>query len=183
MLAAWAARVTTGAYRPGMAKRMTEKKPASRAKKTATKKPKATAAKKYTDEALRERLKKRITAGTKGGRAGQWSARKAQLLAHEYEAAGGGYVGGRSGSQKHLKKWGDEKWQTRDGEPAKRGKTMARYLPKKAWDKLTPAERKATDAKKQAASKAGKQFVKNTKTAAKAGARARATSPKKTKKP
>ena len=29
--------------------------------------------------------------GTKGGRAGQWSARKAQILARRYKAAGGGY--------------------------------------------------------------------------------------------
>jgi hypothetical protein len=40
---------------------------------------------------LRERLFKKIKAGTRGGKAGQWSARKAQLLAKEYKAAGGGY--------------------------------------------------------------------------------------------
>ena len=33
----------------------------------------------------------RIKAGTKGGKAGQWSARKAQMLAKSYKAAGGGY--------------------------------------------------------------------------------------------
>jgi hypothetical protein len=127
----------------------------------------------YDKPALRERLKSRIMKGTKGGRAGQWSARKAQLLAHEYEAAGGGYKGARSARQKHLKKWGEEKWQTQDGKPAKRGKTTARYLPKKAWDELTPAQRRATDAKKQKASRRGKQFVANTTSAARAGANAR----------
>jgi len=45
----------------------------------------------YTKPTLRKRLFKKITAGTKGGKAGQWSARKAQLLAKEYKAAGGGY--------------------------------------------------------------------------------------------
>ena len=45
----------------------------------------------YTKPALRKRLFKKITAGTKGGKSGQWSARKAQLLAKEYKAAGGGY--------------------------------------------------------------------------------------------
>jgi len=40
---------------------------------------------------MRERLFKKIKAGTRGGKAGQWSARKAQLLAKEYKAAGGGY--------------------------------------------------------------------------------------------
>jgi hypothetical protein len=45
----------------------------------------------YTKPAMRERLFKKIKAGTKGGKAGQWSARKSQLLAREYKAAGGGY--------------------------------------------------------------------------------------------
>ncbi len=45
----------------------------------------------YTKPALRKRLFARIKAGTKGGKAGQWSARKAQMLAKAYKAAGGGY--------------------------------------------------------------------------------------------
>ena len=45
----------------------------------------------YTKPALRKRLFNRIKAGTKGGPAGKWSARKAQLLASEYKKAGGGY--------------------------------------------------------------------------------------------
>jgi len=45
----------------------------------------------YTKPSLRKRLFNSIKAGTKGGRAGQWSARKAQLLAARYEDAGGGY--------------------------------------------------------------------------------------------
>jgi hypothetical protein len=45
----------------------------------------------YTKPAMRERLFKKIKAGTKGGKAGQWSGRKAQLLASEYKKAGGGY--------------------------------------------------------------------------------------------
>jgi hypothetical protein len=45
----------------------------------------------YTKPALRKRLFNNITAGTKGGKAGQWSARKAQMLAKEYKAKGGGY--------------------------------------------------------------------------------------------
>ena len=45
----------------------------------------------YTKPALRKRLFNKIKAGTKGGKAGQWSARKAQILAREYKAAGGGY--------------------------------------------------------------------------------------------
>lgn len=45
----------------------------------------------YTKPSLRKRLFEKIKAGTKGGNAGQWSARKAQMLAREYKAAGGGY--------------------------------------------------------------------------------------------
>jgi hypothetical protein len=45
----------------------------------------------YTKPTLRKGLFNKIKAGTKGGRAGQWSARKAQLLASEYKRQGGGY--------------------------------------------------------------------------------------------
>ena len=45
----------------------------------------------YTKPTMRKRLFQRIKSGTKGGRAGQWSARKAQLLASAYKKAGGGY--------------------------------------------------------------------------------------------
>ena len=45
----------------------------------------------YTKPSLRKRIFERVKAGTKGGKAGQWSARKAQLLAKLYKAAGGGY--------------------------------------------------------------------------------------------
>ena len=68
---------------------------------------------KYTKPALRERIKKRITAGSKGGKPGQWSARKAQMVAAAYKAAGGGYKGGKGKKQKDLKRWGKEKWMTR----------------------------------------------------------------------
>lgn len=45
----------------------------------------------YTKPGMRKRLFNRIKAGSKGGNAGQWSARKAQMLAKQYKAAGGGY--------------------------------------------------------------------------------------------
>ena len=45
----------------------------------------------YTNPGLRKRLFKSIKAGNRGGAPGQWSARKAQLLANEYKKAGGGY--------------------------------------------------------------------------------------------
>lgn len=116
----------------------------------------------YTDPALRDRLKKKVMAGDKGGQPGEWSARKAQLLKAEYEKAGGGYKGKKSAAQQHLSEWTGEEWQTSDGQPAARKGGTTRYLPKKAWDELTPAEKKATNAKKVAGSKAGKQVVGNT---------------------
>ena len=45
----------------------------------------------YTKPSMRKALFNRIKAGTKGGKAGQWSARKAQMLAKQYKAKGGGY--------------------------------------------------------------------------------------------
>ena len=38
-----------------------------------------------------KRIVASVKAGSKGGKPGQWSARKAQMLAKEYKAAGGGY--------------------------------------------------------------------------------------------
>jgi len=45
----------------------------------------------YTKPTMRKKLFNRIKAGTKGGDPGEWSARKAQLLASAYKKAGGGY--------------------------------------------------------------------------------------------
>ena len=45
----------------------------------------------YTKPTMRKRLFNKIKAGGKGGKPGQWSARKAQMLASQYKKAGGGY--------------------------------------------------------------------------------------------
>ena len=45
----------------------------------------------YTKPGLRKSIFNRIKAGSKGGDAGQWSARKAQMMAKEYKSKGGGY--------------------------------------------------------------------------------------------
>lgn len=45
----------------------------------------------YTKPAMRRRLFNEIKAGSKGGDPGEWSGRKAQLLARQYKKAGGGY--------------------------------------------------------------------------------------------
>lgn len=54
-------------------------------------KSKVNAAGNYTKPGMRKRLFEKIKAGSKGGDPGEWSARKAQMLAREYKANGGGY--------------------------------------------------------------------------------------------
>ena len=139
--------------------------------------PKTSDARTYTDPDLRERLKAEILAGDKGGRPGQWSARKAQLLANAYKRAGGGYRTDKEHepeAARHLDEWTAEDWQTRDGDGrARSGDETARYLPRAAWEELSPEEAEATDRRKREASREGRQFVANTPGAAEAGRRAR----------
>lgn len=129
----------------------------------------------YSKPALRERLKNQIMSGSKGGRSGQWSARKAQLLAQAYEKAGGGYKGGKDKRQQSLSKWTKEEWGTKSGKPSTQGPkaTGERYLPKKAIKSLSAAEYAATTRKKREGTRQGKQFVSNTPAAKAAGRRAR----------
>ena len=77
-----------------MAPRKTTKRKAPAKRKTTTKrktKSRVNEAGNYTKPTMRKRLFNRIKAGSKGGAPGQWSARKAQMLARAYKAAGGGY--------------------------------------------------------------------------------------------
>lgn len=103
----------------------------------------------YTDPAMRERLKRKIMAGDRGGRPGEWSARKAQLLAAEYEKAGGGYKGGRTKAQRSLSRWTKQDWQTKSGKPSL--ETGERYLPAAAIAALSSAEYAATTRAKRSA--------------------------------
>lgn len=129
----------------------------------------------YSQPSLRKRIVSEVKASDKGGRPGQWSARKAQIAAQRYEKAGGGYTRGKTESQKSLSKWTAEEWGTRSGKPSIQGSkaTGERYLPKKAIQSLSKAEYDATSRKKQVGTKQGKQFVPNTAPAKKAGAKAR----------
>ena len=119
----------------------------------------------YTNPELRNRIKNRIMAGSKGGKPGQWSARKAQLVALAYKKAGGGYSGGKSSKQKSLSKWTKEDWGTKSGKPSTQGNkaTGERYLPKKARQALSSSEYAATSKAKREGMKKGKQFVKQPK--------------------
>ncbi|GAB2581008.1 hypothetical protein [Microlunatus antarcticus] len=135
---------------------------------------------KYTDPDLRGRLKDEVQADDKGGKPGQWSARKAQLLKAAYEREGGGYLGEKDETQQHLSQWSGEDWQTSDGSAdastgssREKGGASKRYLPKAAWDELSDAEKRETDAAKAAGSAAGEQFVDNPEAAKQAGQHAR----------
>jgi len=129
----------------------------------------------YSKPELRKRIVSQVKAGSKGGRPGQWSARKAQIAADKYEAAGGGYKGPKTSSQKSLSKWTKEDWRTKSGKPSTQGPkaTGERYLPAKAIKSLSAAEYKATSDKKRAGTRKGKQFVANTPAAKAAGRKAR----------
>ena len=128
---------------------------------------------KYTKPELRDKIKHEVMEGDKGGKPGQWSARKAQLVATEYEHQGGGFKGGKDEGQKSLTKWGEEDWHTSDGQKAEREGGTTRYLPDAAWEKLSPEEKAKTNRKKQEGSRKGKQFVANTEPAKEAGSEVR----------
>lgn len=119
----------------------------------------------YDKPELRERIKNRIKASSKGAAPGQWSAIKSNILAKEYKEAGGGYKSGKNKAQKALQKWNGEKWTTSDGgnsiRTTKSGKRIVKkYLPEKAWQNLDKKEVKALNQSKAKADKKGEQFSK-----------------------
>lgn len=118
---------------------------------------------KKTNKALWDKVVSRVKSASKGGDAGQWSARKAQLAVSEYKKAGGGYSGEKS-SDNSLSKWTEQKWTTKSGKPSK--ETGERYLPEKAIKNLTDSEYAATTKAKREGDKEGKQFVKQPKAVA-----------------
>ena len=118
---------------------------------------------KKSNPAKWKRIVAAVKAGSKGGRPGQWSARKAQIAVARYKKSGGGYKGAKKKSNS-LSKWSKQKWRTSDGKPSKGKK---RYLPDAAWKALSTAEKRATNRAKAKGNKKGKQFVKQPKRIAK----------------
>jgi len=108
-----------------------------------------------TDPDLWEKVKQEVTHGDRGGKPGQWSARKAQLAVQDYKKQGGGYKGGRT-NDNHLHQWTEQQWGTKSGEAS--GKTGERYLPARARAHLTDKEYTETTAKKRQDTRRGKQF-------------------------
>jgi hypothetical protein len=110
---------------------------------------------KKTDPKLWDKVKGEITQGARGGKPGQWSARKAQLAVREYKKRGGGYEG-KKDPENHLQRWSAENWGTASG--ARSGVSKERYLPKRVRQRLTITEYKETSAKKRKDAREGKQF-------------------------
>jgi len=90
-----------------------------------------------TDPALWEAVKAEVTASDKGGRPGQWSARKAQRSVQLYKERGGSYLGPKD-PDNALARWTDQDWRTRSGGESL--ETGERYLPDAAFDRLTVAQ-------------------------------------------
>jgi hypothetical protein len=121
----------------------------------------ATATKK--NPALWKRIVSQVKSGTKGGDAGEWSARKAQLAVSLYKKAGGSYAGPKRSTS--LSKWTQQNWRTKSGKPS--SETGERYLPEKAIKSLSSAEYAATTRAKREGTAKGKQFVAQPKSVAK----------------
>lgn len=116
---------------------------------------------KYTKPKLREEIKDDLQSSGKGGKPGQWSARKSQMLVQEYEKQGGGYsTDTRDEAARSLERWTDQDWQTIDGDgDARDGKRTRRYLPKAVWDALSDAEKREAERTKTTQSLKGKRKV------------------------
>lgn len=132
----------------------------------------------YNKPSLRKKIVSQVKASNQGGKAGQWSARKAQIANQKYEKAGGGYTGPKTAKQRSLTKWTKEEWRTKSGKPSTQGPsaTGERYLPAKAIKNLSAAEYAKTTHAKRAGIKRGQQFVPNTPAAKRAGRNARKAS-------
>lgn len=115
---------------------------------------------KYTKPDLRRQIKEELMQSDKGGKPGQWSARKSQLLVQEYEKQGGGYKkDDKDEAAESLEEWSEQDWQTQDGEKARQDNKTKRYLPKEVWSKLSDEEKQEAEKIKQKASKKGEQYV------------------------
>ena len=124
-----------------------------------------------TNEAKWKRIVASVKAGTKGGPAGVWSARKAQRAGQLYKKSGGGYTGSKTEEQKSLSNWTKQKWRTKSGKPSK--ETGERYLPEKAIKALSSKEYAATTKAKREGKAKGQKVVPQPKKIAKKTAKYR----------
>lgn len=101
---------------------------------------------------LWEEIQRKWKKGNKGGVAGQWNARKAQLAVQEYKRKGGLYIGPKQRTNS-LVKWTKEDWGYIDDKPGNR------YLPLTVRKTLTPREKRKTNMQKRKATQQGKQYA------------------------
>ena len=128
---------------------------------------------KKTNPGLWKRIVASVKASDKGGRVGQWSARKAQLAVQKYKKSGGGYSGAKSSSNS-LSKWTKQEWgYVSPGDAQKPRAERGRYLPKSVRESLSPSEKSEENRRKRAANKVGKQRAPYKKSTAKKVRRAR----------
>lgn len=108
---------------------------------------------KKKNPALWERCKK--DACSKSGLC-KHSARKMQWATRCYKSRGGKYIGKKS-SDNSLHQWGQQRWRTSSG---KKSNGKRRYLPDKAWRKLSKSEVRRTNAAKLRGYRQGRQYVR-----------------------
>lgn len=110
---------------------------------------------KRKDQQLWEKVKRELIGSDKGGRSGEWSARKAQFGVQEYKRAGGRYEGPKD-PDNSLRQWQAEDWGTKSGR--KSLDSGERYLPRRAREALSDQDYRRTTAKKRADTAKGRQF-------------------------
>ncbi len=107
-----------------------------------------------------KKIVENVKKSSKGGKPGQWSARKAQISVKIYKERGGKYIGKKS-NKNSLHKWTVQKWRTKSGKPSLI--TGERYLPEKAIKNLSSKEYSFTSLLKRKALKKHKQYSKQPK--------------------
>jgi len=124
-----------------------------------------------TNETMWRSIVNQVKSESVGGtKAGQWSARKAQIAVQRYKSRGGRYIGPKSKSNS-LVRWGAQKWRTKSGRPSHI--TGERYLPEKAIRHLSAEQYRRTSEAKRRSMRRGRQFSKQPKDIAKITSRYR----------
>ena len=119
-----------------------------------------------TNEKLWKKIVSSVRKSSKGGKPGQWSARKAQLSVSLYKKRGGGYKGKKS-QKNSLSKWTKQRWRTRSGKNSVVGKNASgeRYLPSNVIKRLSKRQYDYTSSLKK---KSKKQYTRNSSSVRKA---------------
>lgn len=114
-----------------------------------------------TNQKMWKKIVRDIKKSNKGGRPGQWSARKAQLAVSIYKKQGGRYKS-RKRNKNSLYRWTKQKWRTRSGKPSIVGPnaTGERYLPEKVIRKTSRKLYNYSSRLKRMSIRNGKQYSK-----------------------